>query len=67
MELKEFDLLEERVTRILRLIAGLREEKGELEERMKRLKAENSALKQTKEEARKRISGLLKRLSLLAE
>lgn len=66
MELKDLDLLEDRVGRALSLIAGLREEKGKLEERMKKLKAENSALKKTKEEARKRIGSLLKKLSFLS-
>ncbi len=64
MEIRDLELLEDRVNRVLKLVGSLRGEKGRLEEKIEKLETENSILKQTKEEARKRVRDLLKRLNL---
>ena len=70
--MEKFDLLEEKISRLINSYSGLREEKTALEERLaekdleiQKLKERISLLSREREAAREKVEGLLNRVDRL--
>ncbi|KPJ50375.1 hypothetical protein AMJ40_03075 [candidate division TA06 bacterium DG_26] len=65
MEIPEFQVLEERISKVCELMTQLKKENKELAEKVKTLTKENEELRSLKEEVKGKVEGIIGRLDFL--
>jgi len=65
LEIPEFQVLEERISKVCELMTQLKKENKELAEKVKTLTKENEELRSLKEEVKGKVEGIIGRLDFL--